>query len=105
MIHLHLDSRKLIAGMLAGFLIAVAAMAGMYAIAATAATSLAAGFAPPGAFGHARITDIAGAVNRASAEHRVARAACKRFNGAKRRNCNAEAEATRQEAVANARQQ
>jgi hypothetical protein len=99
------DTKKLLAGMLGGFLLSVAAMAAMYAVAATAATSIASVFAAPHPSGHDRITDIADAENRAAAEHRVARAKCKRFGGGLRRNCYAEAEATHKQAVEAARQQ
>jgi hypothetical protein len=98
-------TRQLVTGIIGGFLIAVTAMATLYAVAATAATSLASAFAAPQESGYERITDIAAAQSRAAAEQRLARAKCKRFGGALRRNCYAEAEATQKQAVEAARQQ
>ena len=99
------DAKRLGSGLLAGLLIGTAAMAGIYALAATAASSLAAGFIAPRESGHERIASISSAANRAVAERELARAKCKRFSGAKRDSCKAEAQALERRAVAAARAQ
>ena len=89
--------------LLTGLLIAAAAMAGIYAAAATTATAIAANFTPTPAAGQVRIVAFASAVKRASAEHRAARTKCELFIGAEKNFCNAEAKADEKRAKTAAR--
>ena len=77
--------------LLAGSLIAAATLAGIYAVAATAATTLADSFTTEESTRHTRSVEFETAVKRAWAEHKAARAKCGPFTGAKRKTCYAEA--------------
>jgi hypothetical protein len=77
----------------AGLLIAAAAMAGIYAIAANIATTTAAGFATAETTSHTRLVEFATAMKSAAVENSTARAKCKRLAGAERNDCDAEAAA------------
>ena len=66
----------LVQKLLAGSLIAAATMTGIYAVAATAASSMAANFTTEESSRHTRSVEFETAVKRAWAEHKAARAAC-----------------------------
>ena len=87
----------------AGSLIAAAVMAGIYAVASTTATAMAASFTTAETSGHTRIVELAAAVKQASAEHKAARARCEILSGAEKNLCNAEARAEQKRARAEAR--
>lgn len=88
---------------LAGLLIATATIAGMYAIAATFATNMAASFNTVETTRHTRAGDFATSVRRASAERKTARAKCELVAAAERNSCNAEATAEQRHAWTEAR--
>jgi len=90
--------------LLAGLLIAVAAMAGIYAVAATSATTIAASFTTTETSSHSRSVEFATAVKRRLAEHRAARAKCALITGTEKKVCIAEARAEERRAVRDARQ-
>ncbi len=87
----------------AGLLIAVAAMAGIYAVAATTATSMAAGFNTTETSDRTRIIEFAAEMKRTSAEHKAARAKCDRYTVTLKASCNAEAKAEQKRARSEAR--
>jgi hypothetical protein len=78
---------------LVGLFVAVGAMAGIYALAATTATTAAAGFVDTETESRARILEFAHAVKRASADFDKAQARCERIPDAKRHLCNIDARA------------
>jgi|ERR1700687_2011015 len=86
-----------------GLLIAAAAAIGMYAAAATIATTLAANFTPTPAPQRPRIVEFAEEVKQAWNEHKSARARCARLNGQGKDQCNAEAKSEQRRALAEAR--
>ena len=87
----------------AGSLIAAAVMAGIYAVASTTATAMAASFTTVETNTHTRIVDFAAGVKQASAEYKSARARCELLAGAEKNICNAEAKAEQKRARAEAR--
>jgi hypothetical protein len=84
-------------------LVAVTAMAGIYAIAASTATSAAAAFTPTERASHARIVEFAAALKRASTEKKAARAQCDLLNASGKQICTAKARAEEKRAKAEAR--
>ena len=74
-----------------GILLAVAAMAGIYAAAATTASRVAATFVTTETSSRARNVDFATAAKRIFADHKVARAKCALLADKLKRACNAEA--------------
>jgi hypothetical protein len=99
----HNGERLFPSKLLAGLLIAAAAMAGIYAAAATTATAMAASFATAETTGYTRIVEFAAAVKQASSEYKAARARCEILTGAQKNPCNAEAKAERGRARTEAR--
>lgn len=89
--------------LLAGFMIAVVATVAIYAMAATIATNMTAGFTTTETTHHTRIDEFATGMKRAAAEHRMARAKCERFTGAEKNICHAEAKAEQRRARTKAR--
>lgn len=61
---------------------------GAYAVAASAAAAMAAGFSPVETTDHASIATSSSALKRAVADHRMARAKCKLLAGDARNLCN-----------------
>jgi hypothetical protein len=88
----------------AGVLIAMAAMAGIYAVAATTATSIAGSFTTEARTRPTRIAEFETAVKRASANLKEARERCKVFTGTQRNVCNAEARAEEIQGIRSLRQ-
>ena len=74
-----------------GPLIALVAMASIYAIATTIATSSTASFTTVETIRHARVVEFAVAMKRAVAEHRTACAKCELLAAAEKNICEAEA--------------
>jgi hypothetical protein len=81
--------------LLAGLVLIAAAMAGVYAVAATAATSIATAFSTEEATSHAQNAEFAARLKQDSASHREARAKCAVLARAKKNICNAEVDARR----------
>jgi uncharacterized protein YcfJ len=98
------DTKKLIAGMVAGALIGVAVVAGTYAVAATAAGVIAASFTSAQTARYTRIRAIATAETRVAAEYQEARADCERLTRTKKHICIAKANAQSRRALRSARQ-
>ena len=88
--------------LIAGVLIGLATMAGLYAVAATTASALAASFITAETTHYSRTLAFETEVKRISAEHKAARAKCKVFTGAKRNRCNSEARVQEQRAFRSA---
>jgi hypothetical protein len=86
---------------LAGLLVAAAAISGIYAVAQTTATAAAASFAPETAT-RPRIAEFTSRAQRAAAEYRAARAKCKVLAGAARDTCLFEARAEEMRSVRDA---
>ena len=99
------DGRKsYLLKLLTGVLIGTTATVGIYAVAATTASGVVAGFATSESSQRTRIAEFAGAVKRASVEQREARTKCKMVRGVKRSDCNALARAEEKRAVEDARE-
>lgn len=79
--------------LLAGLLLIAAAIAGVYAVAATTATGMVAAFSTKEAASRAQIAAFAATVKQDSAAHRDARAKCALLARVKKNVCNAEADA------------
>jgi hypothetical protein len=98
------DRRKLVSRILSGLLIATATMAGIYAIAAFAASTVAATFVTEETTRHTRSVAYSAALDVASSDLRAALESCDLLLGKRRKACKAEAAAEAQYAVRNARQ-
>jgi hypothetical protein len=82
---------KMIPRMVTGVVIGLAASAGFYAVAATAATAMAANFDTVETTRHARIVEISSRLKSAWSEHRLARAKCERFTAPLKALCKDDA--------------
>ena len=79
--------------MVPGVLIAIAMIAGMYALAATTASSVAATFNATETTSRTRNVEFATGIKRVTAEHKAARATCAPLAGKPKRVCESEARA------------
>ena len=79
--------------LLGGLAMIAAALAGVYAVATTTATSMAAVFSTGEAASHAQSAEFAATLKRDSAVHHEARAKCALLPRVKKNVCNAEADA------------
>lgn len=79
--------------MVPGVLIAIATIAGMYAVAATTANGVAATFNPTETTNRTRNVDFATGVKRVLADHKAARAQCALLAAKPKRACESEARA------------
>ena len=79
--------------MVSGALIAIATIAGMYAVAATTANSVAATFITTETTSRTRNVDFATGIKRVAAEHKAARAKCALLAAKPKRACESEARA------------
>jgi len=80
--------------LLAGLALIAAALAGVYAVAATTATSIATAFSTQEATSHAQNAEFAARLKQDSASHHEARAKCALLARVKKNVCNAQADAT-----------
>lgn len=63
-------------------------LAGIYAVAASAAATMAAGFSTTEATNRKQIVSFTSTLKQAAADHRAARAHCKLLAGAEKKTCN-----------------
>jgi len=84
--------------MVSGVLIAIATIGGMYAVAATTASSVAGTFNASEMTSRTRNVDFATGIKRVTAEHKAARAKCTLLAGKPKRACESDARAKEQRA-------
>lgn len=97
------NKKKLFLKVSAGLLFAAAAMAGIYALAATTATTAAAGFVDTERSSRARIVEFAFSVKQAAADYRTAQERCELIGGAESYLCRVDAKAEETRAKTRAR--
>ena len=83
-----------------GLLIAAATMAGIYAVAATTATSISATFVTAETASHTRLKDFEDEVRRIAARHKTERAKCERLSNTKKIECRTALRAEEKRSVA-----
>jgi hypothetical protein len=88
---------------IAGTIILMATLAGIYAFAATIATSAASGFSATESARRTGLVELAVAIRRAASEQRIANAKCEQLTRGARVICHAEANAQHKRASAQAR--
>jgi hypothetical protein len=85
---------------MAALSIAAATTAGIYAVAATTATSISATFMTAETASHTRLKDFADEVRRIAAQHDAERAKCERFSKTKKIECRTALRAEEKRSVA-----